>query len=92
MSPTGVSIFPLHNGAGKSLVSRKRRNGKSLTGVSEWGWELAVLERIRRRFAPAAASCNQWAKTVVAVVTQMMAERKRGRPHERRNGSRTSID
>ena len=51
--------------------------------------EIAVLERIRRRFAAAAASCNKAAKTIVAATTEMIAER-RGRRREYAGGKRPS--
>jgi hypothetical protein len=47
--------------------------------------EVAVLERIRSRFAATAASCNERAKAIVAATTAMIAER-RGRRRERADG------
>jgi len=54
--------------------------------------ELVGLERIRRRFPPAAAACNCGAKAIISVAKQMIAERERGRPDDRSNGRRLSAD
>jgi hypothetical protein len=40
--------------------------------------EVAALERVRSRFAAAAASCNERAKAIVAATTNMI-EMRRGR-------------
>jgi hypothetical protein len=55
--------------------------------VDERGRELAVLERIRSRFAAAAASCNKFAKAVVSATTEMI-EIRRGRDRGTYSGAR----
>jgi hypothetical protein len=54
--------------------------------VDERGRELAVLERMRSRFAAAAASCNKFAKAVVSATTEMI-EIRRGRGRGKYTGA-----
>jgi chorismate mutase len=53
--------------------------------------EIAILERVRARFAPAAEACNRSAKAIVAATTDVIAKLKqaerrsqRGRQERRR--------